>query len=328
MKKDFKQNVKQSRQEKNEQVTFNENKRLREDLDKYKYEINHLKDMIKQVQAGKEPTKIFFKDIKLVRNIRRNYEYENIDTLANDILSNSQIQAITLTYDNYLISGHRRYKAIEKLYNDKKHDGEILSVNIDLNYSEIRKETFDKMQLSENEQRKDLDNLDISDLFNEYISDGKTQKEIATIFDKPKSIVSELVSLKKIPDNLRKLIKEIQYFGMSKKKFAIENLDINQVKPSIIGRITLYKIAIESTNQVKVFIELFGNKLHKEDLKQLNYTKTIKTKVSYIDKYISKSDKQLNTLKTKYKDNPKAINIISYVEKLQQEINNKLKELM
>lgn len=328
MKKDFRQNVKQSRQEKNEQVTFNENKRLREDLDKYKHEINHLKDMIKQVQAGKEPTKIFFKDIKLVRNIRKNYEFESIDNLANDILSNGQIQAITLTHDNYLISGHRRYKAIEKLYNDKKHDGELFSVNIDLNYSEIRKETFDKMQLSENEQRKDLDNLDISDLFNEYISDGKSQKEISIIFDKPKSVVSELVSLKKIPDNLRKLIREIQYYGMSKKKFSIANLDINQVKPSIIGRITLYKIAIESTNQVKVFIELFGNKLHKEDLKELNYTKTIKTKVSYIDKYISKSNKQLNTLKAKYKDNHKAINIISDVEKLQQEINNKLKELM
>jgi len=327
MAKNFVSSVNVFNSEKKGQIIFNENQKLKENLEKSKNEVQHLKDMIKQVQASSEHSKIFFKDINLVRNIRSDYEFENIEELANDILKNSQIQAVTLTKDNNLIAGYRRYKAIEFLYNQKLHSGEILVTNLDKTYSEIGKQTFDKLQISENEQRKNLDNFNLSDLFNEYINDGKSQKEIAEIFDKSKSKVSELLSIQKIQTNISVKLKEIQYYGMTLKKFLARNLKPKDRQSLIIGVTPLYKISsVSEKDQVKIFIELFGSKIHSDDLKDLKYTKFVKTKENYIDSVSKKFDKEFERFEKKYTDE-KSKQIIDKAKEFKEMMEKELRKL-
>lgn len=304
MKKDFKQQVQTVRNDKNEQSLYIENKNLHHSLNQHKKEIDYLRDMIKQVQANKETFLLNISDIKLIRNKRNNYEFEDIEELAEDILKNGQIQAVTLTKDNYLLAGHRRYFAIKYLKEQKKHDGDIISINLDSSYKEIGIETFDKLQLAENEQRKGLDNFHLSDLFQQYIKDGKTQKEISEIFDKSKSKVSELLSIQKIQTPIFVKLREIQHYGMTLKKFLAKNLSSKDRQSSIIGVTPLYKISsAPEKDQVKIFIELFGSKIHKDDLKDLNYTKFVRTKETYIDSVKRKLDKDFSKFEKKYTDN-------------------------
>lgn len=289
--------------------------------------IKDLQDQIKALEGTiKNAGQIPARDIKLIRNVRESMIYQEIESLAENIKEVGQLQPVLLTKDNYLISGHRRFFAIVDINTNKYL--EVKYQALDQTLEEIGTETFDKMQLAENEQRRNLDNFHLSDLFYSYLEKGKKQKEIAEIFNRSKSTISELLSIKKIDEVIKEKLKEIQYFGMTKRKFTATNLSLEDRKQSIIGITPLAKIAVtpERHNQIKEFIELFGSKLDKEDLQQLKYTKFVKTKQDPVEKFKLTFDKKLKPFQKNFTDE-KSVLILNEVTEKFNEIEKLLKKL-
>lgn len=266
MKKDFRQNVQQYRQEKNEQVTFNENKRLREDINDYKKEIENLREVIKK--SNKESF-ILIDEIKLIDNIRSEIDQQSIEELKASIQTNGQLQAVLLTQDNYLIAGYRRYTAFKELGKEK-----ILVNYYDKKYDEIKDE-IKFLQFEENEKRQSIDNFDIATLFNNCLKEGYTQQEVAEIFGKSKGFVSSVIKLNNMDSELIKYIREFQTFAYSYQKFIAMNLDdvqenkFYQKNRGVIGWLTLYTIAKHDKveDQKTAFLKKFKNRLSEEELR-------------------------------------------------------------
>lgn len=280
---------------------------------------------------------INIKDIKLLTNVRGNeentYDYEEIKELSQDIEKHGQLQPVLISKDNFLIAGFRRYKAIELLKKEKKIDGEILAYKYHKASKEIDNDELLDIQLAENLQRREIDNFQLSQLYNDLIKLGQDQKMIAERFKKSKSFVSKVVTINKIHPNIIKLIKQFQVYGYSEKKlnaFNSENIDNENLlkeiekKKGIVGIIPLCNIGKfenDVEEQKKVFLKLFGDRLSSEDLKDefFGNINLDKPKMDFSQKGL-KQIKSLNSLLKKYDSEFNKI-------KEYQSIKSKVKEL-
>jgi ParB/RepB/Spo0J family partition protein len=266
-----------------------------------------LLERIKEFEAKKDITgtvKIELNQIKLVSNIRDNLDYEEIDSLARNIKELGQLQPVLLTNDNNLIAGYRRYNAVKLLGN--KGPGFLYALKLEKNYDEIEPELFIKIQYSENENRRSLDNFHISKLFNEFLAKGKNQREICDIFGKTKSFVSSVIALKKIDPDLVKYLKEFQIYAWSKKVFTGVNIEDNEehnkfysMNKGILGWKPLYSIAKfdEISDQKKAFLKLYKNRLSEEELNSEFFKEQdLKTKNKGSEKRFSNAVKSIKNL--------------------------------
>lgn len=277
-----------------------------------------------KISSGNE--KVNYKEIKLGSNIREDSDIEIIKELALSIIDKGQLQSILVTSDNYLIAGYRRYSAIKLLNNpdeilknilEENHFGKkapehLVVYRLEIKYDELSHEEIDELQFIENEERRSLDNFDISSLFCKYESLGYKQEDIAKKFKKTKGFVSSLISLKKTDPYLIKLLREFQVYGISKNKFINTNfkdLDIKETEKinkskGIIGWNTLYKIAIQKdlSKQKELFLKLYENKLSVKEIES-DYFKDVKAKDTKLNqKTISKAVKQTSSLKKTLKE--------------------------
>lgn len=235
-----------------------------------------LLENIKEYEANKDvagAVKVNLDDIVLVSHIRDNFEYEEIESLAENIKELGQLQPVLLTNDNHLIAGYRRFNAV-KLLGDEG-PGFLFALKLKKNYAEIEQELLIKIQLSENENRRSLDNFHISKLFNELLEMGKSQKEIAQLFGKSIGFVSSVIAIKKIDKVLVKYLKEFQNNVWIKNMLNALNIDDNPEQyrlftgnKGIIGWKPIYYIAKfeEINDQIKAFLKMFNSSLSEEEI--------------------------------------------------------------
>lgn len=273
-----------------------------------------LLERIKEYESKKDisgTVKISLDDVIIVHNIRDSFDYEEIETLAENIKELGQLQPVLLTNDNHLVAGYRRYNAVKSL--GDKGPGFLYSLKLDKDYSEIEPELFIKIQYSENENRRSLDNFHISKLFNEFLENGKNQREIGEVFSKTKSFVSSVIALKKIDKELVKYLKEFQIYAWSKKVFTSVNIEENPEhnklytsNKGILGWKPLYSIAKfdDITEQKKAFLKLYKNRLSEDELNSDYFknvepknNKTVEKKLSDAIKTIKNLSEVLNEIK-------------------------------
>ena len=236
-----------------------------------KLENQRLKDTIKELQNHQSTeynniSMLKISEINLGSNIRDNYEFEEIQELANDISDNGQLQPVLLTKDNYLIAGYRRYHALKHL----SEESEILVSRLDKENNEIDQIELKKIQFAENYQRRNIDNFQLSNLFNWYIEQGYSQKDIAEKFKKSKGVISVVIGIKDLDKKLVDYIKQFQIYGVSYKKFVATNSEEQQTfldKKEIIGYRPIYNIAkLPLEEQKKAFLKNYSNRLSEQEL--------------------------------------------------------------
>lgn len=325
-KKNFQEIIKSDIDKKKNQNLSIDNNKLKETIDKQKDTIEQLRHSLAHANNEANTSEIEFKNIKIIRNLRDKFEYEDIQELSENILSIGQLQSVLLTSDNHLISGHRRYYAIELLIKSDKHNGLVKCIKIDKTYKEIGLELFDKLQFMENEQRKDIDNFQRASIFSEYKNKGYSQEQISELFEKDKAVVSRIITINNIDDNLKRLLKEIQYFGITKKKFHAVNKSLHDRDSNYLGINTLYKIAIEKglKAQSKVFLAYFSTKLSDSELLDFG-VKHIENKepvrVSVFKKINENFSLKLDTLIKKFPEK------IEKIEQAKKDISKIIKSL-
>ncbi len=268
-----------------------EQEALKEQVKFLSEEKNSLKDLIEKAEKNGDVSKTSLSKIKLRANIRDYYEFEEIEKLALDIMVNSQLQPVLITKDNYLISGHRRYYAIKLItespssVNIPEHLQEkavnqpdsLVCYQIERLCSEISDIELQELQYAENNERRAIDNFQLSKLYNSYLEYGFEQKDLVTRFNKTKGNISSIIALKKIDPQLERWLKEFQVYAWSKIRYEQENkgqmLELQeqffQNNKGIIGWKPLYNISKQNNlkEQKKAFLELFQNRLTKEELK-------------------------------------------------------------
>lgn len=261
---------------------------LKEKISGLEKEKESLSNLINNAEKS-SVSKINVSKVNLRSNIRDFYEFEEIENLAFDILINGQLQPVLITGDNYLISGHRRYFALNMIVNNfdsiKIPDSfkdkinkieEIVTYQIERLNNEITDMELQELQYAENNERRSIDNFQLSNLYNNYLKNGFDQKYLVEKFKKTKGNISSLVSIKKIDPVLVKYLKEFQIFAWSKLRFEFEktnNFDeikeqFYQNNKGIIGWKPLYNIAKQNSliEQKRAFLDLFYNRLKKEEL--------------------------------------------------------------
>jgi ParB/RepB/Spo0J family partition protein len=269
--------------------------------------------------------------IKLSKNIRQSdfgYKYEDIKSLAEDIENNGQLQPVLITKDLYLIAGFRRFEAMKYL-NFK----DILAVSYDKKFSEIGKTELNDIQFAENEQRRGIDNFQLSKLYNELLNSGYDSKKIQEKFKKSKSFVSRVITINNIDIEIVKFLKEFQVFGWSEKKFQEINLaeapekiikEFEKIKGNI-GISTLYEMAKHESlkEQKKVFLKKFSDRItHGEKISEF-FKDAIEKKEE-----IPQSEKLTKTLKNFQKKVKELIETSSeFPEEKLQVINKNLFEI-
>ncbi|MFN8673422.1 MAG: ParB N-terminal domain-containing protein [Candidatus Sericytochromatia bacterium] len=274
---------------------------LKSKIDILEKEKASLSELINQAEKG-EVSKISYLDVNLRSNIRDYYEFEEIENLALDILINGQLQPVLITKDNFLISGHRRYYAI-KMINE---NFEAINISNEL-LSKINKTNFivtykieklnndigdielQELQYAENNERRNIDNFQLSNLYNSYLEKGFDQKYLVEKYKKTKGNISSIVAIKKIDSFLVRYLKEFQIFAWSKKRFETEKLanfdeskeQFHQNNKGIIGWKPLYTIAKQNSleEQKRVFLELYGNRLAKEELLSSYFSTVVENKI-------------------------------------------------
>lgn len=325
-----------------------EQESLRDKVQILEQEKESLKKLIDSAENKGEVSKISLSDIKLRTNIRDEYEFEEIEDLANDIVINSQLQPVLVTKDNYLISGHRRYFAI-KLINENpeklsiqtqslKLPDFIVTYKIERNNSDISDTELQEIQYAENNERRSIDNFQLSNLFNSYLEKGFEQKYIVEKFKKTKGNVSSIVAIKKIDPVLVRFLKEFQIYAWSKEKFLEESKDgLEDFKHQyytnnrgIIGWKPLYQIAKQDSliNQKKEFLSLYNSRLSKTELSSKYFSDCIENKKATEKKealsLILKQTVSLNKMIRKLKGfNPEKVKeIMNDIKTLEDKINN------
>jgi ParB-like chromosome segregation protein Spo0J len=286
-----------------------ENSSLKNKLYNEKEEKLSLKEKIRDLEenfqrsgpSGNVTEKLKLTEIKLTSNIRD--DYEQIEQLAIDILTYGQLQPVLLTKDNFLLAGYRRYNAVLLLNNDfdsliidpdikVKVPDYLISYRLEMDLNELSPEQIDEMQFSENEQRRSLDNFQISKLFNKYLDKGFAQKYICEKFKKNTAFVSAIVRLRYIDEKLVKWLKEFQIYAWSKDHFTAVNskgmmgqdAEFYEKGRGLIGWKTLYEIAKQPDlkSQKKAFLKLFQHRLSTREL------------TSDFFKEVNKSDKKID----------------------------------
>lgn len=257
-------------------------------------------------------SEIIFKD-----NIRTsNYDTKDLEQ---NLLLTGQLVPVILTSDFYLIDGYRRYLSLKNI-------GEIkIKVSfIKESFFEIEN-NFKELQYFTNEERKNLDNFDLSDFYNSYTN--LSNVELANKFNKSQGFISEIKTLKNISESLKILLRQFQVYSYSKEKFVttkdIESDNFYQKNKGVfIGLRSLYKIAI-SKNQNKTFFLLFKNRLsEKEQQTFLTLFDILETKEEEKTDIIS-AKKSINSF---FKDIKNQVKVL-FTEEKQKIINEKIKEL-
>lgn len=278
-----------------------------------KLEIDRLKETIKELKTSQNQNLINLSilqinDIKLNDNIRDKYEFEEIEELANDISKNGQLQPVLITKDNYLIAGYRRYNALKHLSNES----DILVNRLDKNNHEINQHELKDLQYTENSQRRSIDNFQLSNLFNWYLEQGFSQKDIAEKFNKSKGIVSVIIAIKNLDEKLVDYIKQFQVYGVSYKKFVSTNSEEKEKfleDKEIIGYRTIYHIAkLPNQEQKKAFLKKYSNKLSKEELES-DFFKDDYNKLSKPNDKLEKTIKSIVSIKNNLEKAKKNLSI-------------------
>lgn len=324
-----------------------EQESLKERLRESQEEKESLKQLIESAEGG-SVSKLKISDINLRSNIRDEYEFEEIEDLALDIIVNGQLQPVLVTKDNYLISGHRRFFAVT-LINSKPESINIpeslkekylnypdflVTYHIDRHNHEIEDLELQDIQFAENNERRALDNFQLSKLYNSYLEKGFEQKDLVSKFKKTKGNISSVVALKKIDSQLVRWLKEFQVFAWSKDRFSEEYPNRTEQQEQfylnnkgIIGWKPLYNIAKQSSllEQKKVFLDLYSNRLSKKELeseyfKELENENVSKNKLNELHSSTLKNLRQLSDNVEKLldikKSNEKKEQIKEHLEKL------------
>lgn len=241
-----------------------------------------LKERIKELEASKSSdlSLVDLEKIKLFTNIRDTLEYEDIETLAEDIKKHGQLQPVLLSQDNYLLAGYRRYHAIKFLSEKDAEVGNIICYKIKRTHDDFSEEELQELQLSENEQRRPIDYFQLSKLYNSFKENSNSQKELTNIFKKSKGTISAILKINNIDPLLVEYLKQFQIYAWSKNKFKefatanFEELDekiarFYQDNKGIIGWRPLYEIAKNESllEQKKIFLKLFKNRLTEEEVR-------------------------------------------------------------
>jgi len=184
MKKDFTSSLSNGIQSKQQQNLQADNLKLKNKLNeselllKAKEEkIKELKNVLAQeenLEASKEKLKL--SEVKIFKNIREIDKEDNkfLD-LKNSIERYGQLQPVLLSSDGFLLAGHRRYFALKEL---KKEF--IFVAFYEKKLDEI-KDILEVIQFEENETRQNLDNFEISNIFNKCKEDTTKLAEIILI---------------------------------------------------------------------------------------------------------------------------------------------------
>lgn len=300
IKKNFTGFINKSQEQKRSTNLESENQRLREKLESFEKRKDEFLKEITDIEDS-EPKEINLNEIKIYSNIRQEDNF--IQDLAQSIKDHGQLQPVLITLDKYLVAGHRRYLA-KKLLNQETISVCYISKNL-----EQIKDVFELLQFQENEERKNLDNFEVSLLFKKYLEKGYSQKEIGELFKKSKTYISAVIKISDMDKKLSDFCKEFQIYGMSYKKFTAvnssEKLPSDNVftnnRANTLGWNILYEIAKNSDllEQKKAFLKNFKNKLsieeikdyfndHKAEKKNFNANKILKQ-----SKLISKSVKEV-----------------------------------
>jgi hypothetical protein len=269
-----------------------------------KDKIQHLENSFNNSGSPKPIFSIAPAEIKLTTNIRDEYQYEEIEGLAQDILNNGQLQPALISKDNFLLAGYRRYHAIKFLNENQelfpqainKIPAFLVVYKLELNAEDLTRDKIETIQLSENGQRRPIDNFQLSRLFNIYAEKGFDQAYISDKFKKSKTLISAIMSLKNIDPPLVNFLKEFQVFGWSRKKFTAVNLQsvtetdkaFLEKNKGIIGWKPLYEIAKQPdiTSQKKVFMKLYRNRLSPEELESGYFKAALKQELNKDEKKI------------------------------------------
>ncbi|MFN8670806.1 MAG: ParB/RepB/Spo0J family partition protein [Candidatus Sericytochromatia bacterium] len=297
-KKDFRTSISNQIENKDNLILKDNNKQLSNKLEEQNKKIEELQKALSSEKINKVSYDIPLEDIKLGSNCR-DTDFLAIEELAKDISKVGQLQPVVISKDNFLICGFRRYYAIKSL---KKEN--ILAYTYEKTYEELQPELL-RIQFTENEQRKNLDNFEIAKIYKELEDKGLNQVQISEIFDKDKAIISKFLKLNIIDDKIKQFIKEIQFFGYSQKKLNAFNFLPNPL--GIVGINTLYKIASKENleEQSKAFLATFRSKLTEEEInsfgieeeKEINHYKEVskitKKLFDYVSKNLPNNDKRL-----------------------------------
>jgi hypothetical protein len=117
---------------------------------------------------------------------------------------------------------------------------------------------------------KSNNNFELTDNYNRLIDEfGLKQTELSKMLGKTKQAVSDIVRLKYINPDIKKLLEEIQLFGYSEKK--LEKYNSMYFKSKNIGIQALRKIA-DSDNQVVEFWYQFGERCSYDDAEFIGLT--------------------------------------------------------
>lgn len=278
-----------------------------------------LKEKIKELESSKTSDLSIMEigNIKLLTNIRDTLEYEDIDSLAEDIKKHGQLQPVLLSQDNYLIAGYRRYHAIKLLAEKDTEDGNIICYKLKRNHDEIPEDELQEIQLAENDQRRNIDYFQLSKLYNSYKENVGSQKELTNIFKKSKGTISAILKINNIDPVLVNYLKQFQIYAWSKNKFdkfAVANFDELNEKDArfyndnkgIIGWRPLYEIAKNDdiNIQKKVFLKLYKNRLTEEELDDFSIEteedkksskEALKKTSKQIDSILKNLDKNIDT---------------------------------
>lgn len=302
MSKNFQSFLKTSQDQKIVSNISEENKRLRDTISRLtiaKEELEHALNV--------EGNEIKLDEIKLISNIRSKDNYQ-IEDLMNSIKEHGQLQPVLITADNYLIAGHRRFHAIKALKKEK-----ILVSKLDKEYKEVQN-AIEIWQFEENEQRKNLDNFEISDVFQSYKNRGFSQSEIGRLFNKKRQWVYALVTIQNLDQELKSFLLEFQIYAWSKEKYKEVKKVLNEQGKEIkedpfylknkgfIGWKTLYAIAkLELQEQRSKFLHVYKDRFTEKELKtyfsdlinKSNISNEFENKIKKVSKEIEKFEKIL-----------------------------------
>lgn len=323
--KDFRSSLSFNQAEKRRANESEENQRLRDTIEDLRKTNSDLKHALKT-----ESNEVLIKDIKLISNIR-SFDNYDLEDLTKSIKEHGQLQPVLLTSDNYLVAGNRRYSVLKSL--NKEY---TLAVRLDKPYQELKRE-IDVLQFEENEQRKSLDNFEISDLFKKYLDNGYSQAEIGRIFNKQRQYLSSMLKIQNLDQELKSFLLEFQIYAWSKEKFEeMKALLLEQKKDikdnsfyinnrGFIGGNLLAKLSrLPIPSQRKKFLELFKDRLTPREINL--YFLDVSEKETILNKYeheVKRTLKVLNKLEKSLFEMPEELdqekkdNILKAIELLQ-----------
>ncbi|MBN1468093.1 MAG: ParB/RepB/Spo0J family partition protein [Fusobacteriaceae bacterium] len=273
----------------------------------------NLLELIKNQEDIPEIRIIDLEDVYIKKNVRIDYEDENLNSLAKSIEKHglqSPIKVLKKENKFEIVYGHRRYLAYEKL---KKKDSEKfakIACVIDTS-ANIKDDTeIMSVQLVENIEREDLSTYEKGKSLSEYKNiTKKTNGDIASEFNRKEKWVRDLISAYEILESIESILDEKEKAKFRNLPFSIINsikgLDPEESKKLLemymtdnLKRSELVKIRTDKKNNVdtkektKVKKEPESNNefiRFKIDRKEYNLKKKSIEKVNDILKYIDEN---------------------------------------